>query len=323
MILLWHTIQINLAYIIDLLIGDPIRIPHPVVYIGKAIRKVEGFLRKFVKTNHSAKIAGIFLVIIIVGGSSLLVYLLLYVLALIHPILSFVVGTWIISTTIATKGLAKEGKKLKKLLIDGNISEARVQVNYLVARDTEDLDEEGVSRATIETVAENIVDAFVSPLFYAMLGGPVFAILYRATNTLDSMCGYKNEKYLYFGWASARFDDVLNYIPARITGVLITLAALIARFDWKSSLRIWKRDSHKHPSPNSGIPEGTVAGALGIQLGGLNSYFGEKKQRAFMGDKIEVLCATHIEKTILLLYLSATLFVIIFNLLIILTFLIR
>lgn len=323
MILLWHTIQINLAYIIDLLIGDPIRIPHPVVYIGKAIRKVEGFLRKFVKTNHSAKIAGIFLVIIIVGGSSLLVYLLLYVLALIHPILSFVVGTWIISTTIATKGLAKEGKKLKKLLIDGNISEARVQVNYLVARDTEDLDEEGVSRATIETVAENIVDAFVSPLFYAMLGGPVFAILYRATNTLDSMCGYKNEKYLYFGWASARFDDVLNYIPARITGVLITLAALIARFDWKSSLRIWKRDSHKHPSPNSGIPEGTVAGALGIQLGGLNSYFGEKKQRAFMGDKIEVLCATHIEKTIFLLYLSATLFVIIFNLLIISTFLIR
>ncbi len=169
------------------------------------------------------------------------------------------------------------------LLKAKELEEAKKQVGYIVSRDTDHMDESEVIRASVETIAENIVDAVISPLFYAILGGPALAMAYRAANTLDSMCGYKNERYRDFGWASARFDDLLNYIPARITGVVIVLAAWLLQLDAKKSLSIWFRDAHLHPSPNSGIPEASVAGALHIRLGGVNFYFGQPKKERIWG----------------------------------------
>ncbi|MFX0560439.1 adenosylcobinamide-phosphate synthase CbiB [Tepidibacillus infernus] len=293
--------QVIAAFLIDLWIGDPKQLTHPVVLIGKAIRNMETFLRRF--TFHfSERLLGIILVIIIVGSSYGLVWLILFVMNQVHLWLSLLVGAWLISTTIATKGLADEGKKLFSLLKAKELEEAKKQVGYIVSRDTDHLDESEVIRATVETIAENIVDAVISPLFYAILGGPALAMVYRAANTLDSMCGYKNERYRDFGFASARFDDLLNYIPARITGVLIVLAAWLLQLDAKKSLSIWFRDAHLHPSPNSGIPEASVAGALHIRLGGVNIYFGQPKKRAYMGDDLKPLQVEHIQQTIQLLY---------------------
>jgi len=307
---LWFVLQFNLAFLIDLIIGDPERLPHPVTIIGKAIKKVEEVLRKLATSKKAEKTAGFFLVIIIVVGSYLSIAILLFLLNKIHPVLAWIAGAWIISTTIAIKGLAKEGGKIIKLLTTKDLPEARKQVGYIVGRDTANLDEKELIRATIETVAENIVDAVIAPLLYALVGGPALAMAYRAANTLDSMCGYKNEKYFHFGYASARFDDLLNWIPARITGVLLLFSAFLLRMDWRSSFQAWRRDARQHPSPNSGIPESTVAGALGIRLGGVNVYFGEAKRRAYMGNGDIPLEAEHIEKTIKLLYMSAWLLII-------------
>ena len=301
--------QVFAAFLIDLWVGDPQSLPHPVVLIGKAITRIELFLRKLTSSPRSERIAGIVLVLIITGGSYLVTTFLLNLAVWFSVWLYWLLGAWIISTTIAVKGLAKEGRKIKGLLESGQIIEARKQVGYLVSRDTEHLDEKEIIRATVETVAENIVDAVVSPLFYAMLGGPALAMTYRAVNTLDSMCGYKNDKYLYFGWASARLDDLFNFIPARLTGILIVISAWLLRFDAKQAFRIWRRDAHLHPSPNSGIPEATVAGALGIRLGGVNIYFGQPKERAIMGDGTVPLQLKHIHQTILLLYLTSGLFI--------------
>jgi len=313
---LWYMLQINLAFLLDLTIGDPPKLPHPVIIIGKAISKLENLMRRVTFSTITERIAGIVLVFIIVSGSYFIATLVLNLLEMVNTWLSWVVGAWIISTTIALKGLAKEGRKIKLLLENENIAAARQQVGYIVGRCTQNLDEKEITRATIETIAENIVDAVIAPLFYAVLGGPALALAYRASNTLDSMCGYKNEKYLYFGWAAARLDDLLNFIPARITGILLVASSWLLRYNSQNAYLIWRRDAKKHPSPNSGIPEACVAGALNIQLGGINIYFGQPKKRAYLGDPIMSLEKTHIQQTINLLYITAWLFLITFNLIV-------
>ena len=217
----------------------------------------------------------------------------------------------ILSFMISPRSLAEAGQELHHLLIIGDIEEARRKVGWIVGRDTDKLDEPEIVRATVETVAENTVDGIVSPLFFFMIGGLPLAIAYRAANTMDSMIGYKNDKYIYFGRTAARLDDVMNYIPARLTALLFIASATMLRLDYKNAITMMKRDANKHPSPNGGYAEATVAGALHIRLGGYNSYFGKMSFREYMGDPVEVLAPQHIMLTIKMMYTATILFLII------------
>ncbi|QWU17909.1 adenosylcobinamide-phosphate synthase [Paenibacillus sophorae] len=299
------------AIVIDLLVGDPRGIPHPVIGIGKIISATESALRKWGTGRARERALGVLLVLVVLSAVYAAAFLILWLAGLIHPIFRSLAEVWLISTTIAIKGLGDAAMQVFRPLAKGDLDSARTYVGYIVGRETHALSEREVTRATVETVAENIVDAVVAPLFYALLGGAPLALLYRAVNTLDSMVGYKNDKYRYFGWASARLDDVLNYIPARITGLLLWAAALTTK--GLNAGRAWqamRRDAAKHPSPNSGIPEAAVAGALGIQLGGFNSYGGIVSERARMGTAIRELAAEDIRQTIKILRLTAALIMI-------------
>ncbi|WP_405080246.1 adenosylcobinamide-phosphate synthase CbiB [Paenibacillus chitinolyticus] len=223
--------------------------------------------------------------------------------AAIHPWLGYAVTTWFISTTIAIKGLKDAARLVAVPLAAGDLAAARKYTGYIVGRDTKNLDEGELTRAVVETVAENTVDGVVSPLFYALIGGAPLAMLYRAANTLDSMVGYKNDRYMHFGWASARWDDVMNWIPARLTGILLILAAAVQpRMSAFRAGRSIGRFARLHPSPNSGIPESAVAGALGIELGGRNTYGTVVSERARMGWPLRPRNRGDIDGTVRLLY---------------------
>lgn len=301
------SISIIIAYILDRLIGDPKAIPHPVVLIGNSISKLEKIIRKCEFKN--LKVAGLLFPLLIVGGTYLIVSLLLELSKLVHPFLFLFIQILLISSTIATKGLADAGLGIYHLLAKKDLEQARFSLSMIVGRDTKNLDEAEITRGTVETVAENIVDAIISPLFFALIGGAPLAMAYRATNTLDSMIGYKNEKYIDLGWASARLDDILNFIPARITGLLLIVASLLLRLDAKTAFTIIMRDAKLHPSPNSGIPESAVAGALQIQLGGTNYYKGIPSHRAVMGDWYRPLQADDILKTVKMMKASVNVFI--------------
>lgn len=290
------------AYLIDRVVGDPRSLPHPVVIIGWWISRLEWLIRTCVKQEKHLKAAGVLFPLLIVAGSYAVVWLIIWAGALVSPWLSFALSAWLISTTIATKGLADAGLEIMRHLQAGDIPAARRSLSMVVGRDTEHLDEAEICRGAVETVAENIVDAIVSPLIYAAIGGAPLAMAYRAANTLDSMLGYKNEKYRNLGWASARFDDVANYIPARLTALLLLAASWLLRLDVRQSWQIIRRDAHLHPSPNSGLPEAAVAGALGVQLGGLNTYQGVPSERARLGDARRPLRPEDIRMTVRLMY---------------------
>ena len=217
----------------------------------------------------------------------------------------------IVYITISPRSLASAGLELAQLLQKGDLTEARRKVGWIVGRDTTELDESEITRATIETVAENTVDGIISPLLFFAVFGPLGALFYRTANTMDSMLGYKNEKYLYFGRIAARFDDVLNWIPARITFLLYILTAFVLRHDWRNAWRIGIRDAHKHPSPNGGYAEAPVAGALHIRLGGYNKYGDTMTFRAYMGDPDTKMRGVHIQKTIGMMYVCSLLGVVI------------
>lgn len=295
--------NVLLAYFIDLIVGDPAWIPHPVIHIGKAIDVLEKLLRATAAKVVGLRGAGVILTILIVGGTYLITYGVLYLLGLLWAPAATILGIWLISTTLATKSLDKAGAEIYQLLKSDNLPEGRRKVGWIVGRDTDKLTPEEVTRATIETVAENMVDAIISPLFYAFIGGAPLAMAYRAVNTLDSMVGYKNDKYLEFGWASARFDDLANYIPARLCGLLIPIASFCLGLNGIGSIKTMLRDAGKHPSPNSGYPEAGVAGAMGIRLGGLNYYGGRESFRAYMGDPLREFEPEDIRRTSRLMYL--------------------
>lgn len=301
------SISTIIAYLLDRIIGDPDAIPHPVVFIGKCITKLEGIIRN--RGIKNLKAAGLLFPLLVVGGTYLFVFLLLELCMWVHPLLFLFFQIVLIASTIATKGLADAALGIYHLLVKKDLEQARFSLSMIVGRDTENLNEAEITRGTVETVAENIVDAIISPLFFALIGGAPLAMAYRATNTLDSMIGYKNEKYKDLGWASARLDDILNFIPARITGLLVILASVLLQLDAKKAFTIIKRDAKMHPSPNSGIPESAVAGALQIQLGGTNYYKGIPSHRAVMGDAYRVLKADDILKTVKMMQASANIFV--------------
>ncbi len=299
--------QMILGYIIDLLVGDPSKLPHPVVLIGKIIERLEKTIRSMNLRPPALQAAGACLALAVVTVSFVAVHLLLQVALQVHYYLYLFLGAWIVSTTIATKGLADAAQDIRRLLAAGRLDDARIRVGWIVSRDTDNMDSRDITRATVETVAENLVDAVVAPVFYACIGGPALAMAYRAVNTLDSMLGYKNEKYIYLGWASARLDDAAGYIPARLTGCILVCAAWLSNRKWRGALAAWRQDAAAHPSPNSGIPESVMAGALGIRLGGRNVYGGVVSFRPYMGEPLESLRPDHINRAVDMLYLASLL----------------
>ena len=298
------------AFILDCLIGDPRSKFHPVVLIGNLIAWLE---KRFYRAEDSnmTKFSMGFLLMLLVLLISYDVAWGVVTAAAGESWLSYGVQALLLSFTISPRSLAAAGKEIQQYLWADDLAEARKKVGWIVGRDTQSLDASEVTRATVETIAENIVDGIIAPFFFFFLGGVPLAVAYRAANTMDSMIGYKNDKYLYFGRAAARLDDVLNYIPARITGILLVLAAGILRLDMKNSWRIMRRDAAQHPSHNGGFPEAATAGALGIRLGGMNSYFGKPHFRAYMGDPLETLAAPHITGAIRLMYTATVLFLLV------------
>ncbi|HUH65595.1 MAG TPA: adenosylcobinamide-phosphate synthase CbiB [Syntrophales bacterium] len=283
--------QIIAAVLLDFIAGDPHWLPHPVKLIGRFALFLETPLRKI---SAGPRLAGMMMVLIVLAVTCLLTHVIIACAGLIHPLLGDVVSIFLLYTTFAARDLLDHSLSVYRALAAARLEEARARVSFLVGRDTDILDEKGVVRATVESVAENTVDGVTAPLFFAFLAGPLGAMIYKAINTLDSTFGYKNERYLDFGWASARLDDLANYIPARLTAVMILVAAMILRLRPSNSLKILLRDGRKHPSPNSGLTEAAVAGALEVELGGMNYYFGEPCFRPTIGNPDRELVKTNI-----------------------------
>lgn len=301
-----------LAYFLDFIIGDPNVKLHPVVLIGNYISVLESKLYSDGDSDNMKFYKGVFLNLFVLTSIFVVTSVLMYLAIKINLYFFYFLSALLISSTISTRGLKEAAKGIYLSLEENDLDSARKKVGYIVGRDTHELDESEITRATVETVSENIVDGVTSPLFYAFIGGAPLAFLYRAVNTLDSMVGYRNERYLFFGRFSARMDDVFNYIPARITSlIIITVAFLHPKLNGKGALKMVFRDAKKHPSPNGGYTESAVAGALNIRLGGVNSYFGKKSFREYMGDNIEQLSRKKIFDTIEILYSTTLIWVII------------
>lgn len=288
-------LALTIGMVLDFIIGDPYNPFHPVRIIGGFGLKVEKVFRKLLKNN--LKIAGLLTWLIILIATFSVTRIIVVSCYNVNNILGTLVEGILLYFCISSKGLRVEGMKVLDSLMNGDLNKARKQLSYIVGRDTENLDEAGVTRAVIETVAENMSDGVIAPIFFAVIGGAPFAMAYKAINTCDSMFGYKNDKYIDFGFVSAKMDDVANYIPARLTAYLIIIASMITGFDYKESYRIYKRDRYNHTSPNSAHPEAAVAGALGIQLGGANYYFGKLVEKPTIGDMKKTIDKSDLHKT--------------------------
>ncbi|WP_305045446.1 adenosylcobinamide-phosphate synthase CbiB [Geoalkalibacter sp.] len=289
------------AFVLDLLLAEPRRIPHPVVGIGRLIEKLEIALA-VLRDRRRAGVILVVLTLLITGGVT---WGLLALFTAIHPVLGFLLGVWIAFTTLALRSLHKESREVVRWVEKGNLPEARRALSLIVGRETRTLDEQGILKACIETVAENTSDGLVAPLFYLFIGGPLLAILYKAINTLDSMVGYLTDRYRELGWAAARMDDLANWIPARLTAFLMVAAAFPLGLNGFDALRITLRDARKHRSPNAGWPEAAAAGALGIQLGGPAVYFGEKVDKVTLGDAEKPVTLTSYYRMVRLMYLTS------------------
>lgn len=287
----------------DLLIGDPNNPFHPVRGIGWLASKLEIIFRRFLKKH--LRLAGLIVWILTIISTFVITYGIIFVFSEINKYLSLIVQGIIIYFCISAKGLVVEGYGVMKHLKEGNIKKARKSLSYIVGRDTENLDSNGVIRAVIETIAENISDGVIAPILFAGIFGAVGSMVYKAVNTMDSMFGYKNDRYIEFGYFPAKLDDVFNYIPARITGILIVISSFFLKKNYKNSLKTYKRDRYNHTSPNSAHPEAAMAGALDIQLGGSNYYFGKIVEKPLIGDKIKEIEVYDVKNTIDILYLSS------------------
>lgn len=266
-----NAIDIAIAFMLDFCIGDPQWFPHPVRGIGWMIQQLEKITRKRIKNDF---VAGAATCAIVVSASFLVVWLTITLLGLWHPIIERVVSILWIYFGLSARDLDKSTRKIYRMLRQDKIKSARKALSMVVGRDTEELDESEISRATVETIAENTIDGIVAPMFFAMLGGAPLMWAFKATSTCDSMIGYQNKRYRRFGTLGARLDDVMNFIPARMSYFLFPFAARIHNYSVRNCSRVAWRDHHNHASPNSGIPEAAMAGALRIQLGGPTVYNG-------------------------------------------------
>ena len=294
-------LQIISALLMDQLFGDPRRMPHPVKLIGKAAETLEHFFLKRINNHY---IAGSFTVFSVLLATALVTLALLNAAARAHPWIGDAASIFILYTTIAAKDLSRHSRAVYSSLKRLNIEQARKRVRMLVGRDTADLDETRITSACVESVAENLVDGVIAPLFFAAIAGPPGAMLYKAINTMDSMFGYKNERYLKFGMIAARLDDLANLIPARISSLLVIISAAIMGLSPKNSFQILRRDRYNHTSPNAGHTEAAVAGALGIRLGGPSNYFGKPVNKPTIGDPLNPVLPAHILQTNRLMLIS-------------------
>jgi len=288
--LIQHLLAISLAIVIDRVIGDLKHLPHPVRWFGQLISFFEERLNK----NRQRKLKGIVMVLLVIAIAVFITYIIITFCYSLHPFVGIISEALLISTTIAQKSLKDAGMEVYYPLKKGDLTQARTKLSHIVGRDTDQLEEAEIVRGTVETIAENTSDGITAPLFWSLIGGAPLAIFYRVVNTCDSMVGHKNEKYAAFGWASARLDDILNWIPSRITGFLMILTKKPTKRKW----RLLFRDAKKHASPNSGWCETAVAIQLGVQLGGSNTYEGVISHRAKIGEEIVPLASHHIIESI-------------------------
>lgn len=308
-----------LGFIIDLILGDPHGLIHPVQIIGWCIDKLKKGMQHMIygcswqkvkekqleRKKTAELLCGYLLTFVIVVGTFCVITGILYVAECIHPGLRFALETFFIYQILATKSLKKESMKVYHKLKEGDLPGARIEISYLVGRDTQELDESEVAKADVETIAENTADGIIAPMFFIALGGAPLGFAYKAVNTLDSMVAYRNDELIHIGHASAKLDDICNFIPARLAAVMMILASVILRFDVKGAVKIFRRDRFAHLSPNSAQTEAVAAGALNIQLGGTHSYFGKPVEKPTIGDDIRPVEYEDIRRTNQLLYVSA------------------
>lgn len=295
---------ILLAMLLDLIFGDPHWLPHPVVAIGRLIHVLDCGLRI---SWLNERLAGILLLLLVIVCSAGTTWILLHALTALFPPAGWIATVIVSATCLATRSLHKESAHVATALLKGDLPTARLRLSYIVGRDTEQLEEPEIWRALVETVAENTSDGIIAPLLWLSIGGPVAAMAFKAVSTLDSMVGYRNHRYLQLGWASARMDDLLNYIPARISALLLIMAAPLAGCSASAAARVTLRDRLKHPSPNSGHPEAAAAGALGVRLGGAASYNGIPSWKEYIGDQLRPLDDRSYRDMIRLMYISTLL----------------
>lgn len=305
----YHMLAFFLGFLMDLLFGDPYWLPHPIRLIGSLISGLEKkLLDKQVERNEKKeRKSGVWLVFLVLFITICVTAALILGAYYIHPYVGILVESIMTYQILATKCLKVESMKVYHCLQSEGLEAARKAVSMIVGRDTSVLDEEGVAKAAIETVAENTSDGVIAPMLYTALGGPILGFFYKAVNTMDSMVGYKNEKYLYFGRAAAKLDDLVNYIPARISACFMICAAFIGgtSFSGRQAHKIYKRDNRKHASPNSAQTESVCAGALGIRLAGNASYFGKIVEKPYIGDELRNVEYEDITRVNQLMYLTA------------------
>ena len=305
----YHILAFFFGFLLDLLLGDPYWLPHPIRLIGSLISGLEkkllgGRTEKDHKKELKKGVLLVFLVLFITFSVSAILIVGTYN---IHPYLGVLVETIMTYQILAAKCLKVESMKVYHCLQTEGLEAARKAVSMIVGRDTSVLDEEGVAKAAIETVAENTSDGVIAPMLYTALGGPILGFFYKAVNTMDSLVGYKNEKYLYFGRAAAKLDDLVNYLPSRISAYLMICAAFTGGkgYSGRQAYKIYKRDNRKHASPNSAQTESVCAGALGIRLAGNASYFGKMVKKPFIGDSLRNVEYEDIKRVNKLMYLTA------------------
>ncbi|WP_066327369.1 adenosylcobinamide-phosphate synthase CbiB [Anoxybacteroides amylolyticum] len=300
---MYHLYAMVGAVFLDTFIGDPRSLPHPVRAMGALIAALDRHLNK----GRARRWKGILAVMVVIGTVFSFSYALISLSYQLSPVVGVIVEAVCIFTTIAAKSLQEAAWNVLDPLENGDIQKARQELGMIVGRDTETLNEPEMVRACVETVAENTSDGVTAPLFYALIGGAPLALLYRAVNTCDSMLGYKNEMYREFGWASARLDDVLNYVPARLTAWVMLLANSRSL---RRHARLLLRDARKHPSPNSGWGEAAMAAILGVQLGGTNTYRGVISERPKIGDAVHTLTKEHIRQAVSVMWRTLFVFVV-------------
>ena len=295
------------GFLLDCIFGDPVWLYHPIRVIGNLISLLEKAFRKETDGEKQSMVKGGVLWLIVVSVSFLVPFLLLWVAGKIHPAVRWMLETFWCYQIFAARCLATESGKVYDKLVAQDLEGARKAVSMIVGRDTESLSFEGVTKAAVETVAENTSDGVTAPLIYLLLGGAPLGFLYKAVNTMDSMLGYKNEKYLYFGRIPAKLDDVFNYIPARLTSWFMILAAFLCGLDGKNAWKIYRRDKRKHASPNSAQSEAVCAGALRVRLAGDAVYFGKLYKKDYIGDALKEIEPEDIRRTWKLMYVTTVL----------------
>jgi adenosylcobinamide-phosphate synthase len=299
--------QLMLAYAADLAFADPAWMPHPVKCFGHLVQWGETAARNIARSPRMLKLAGLLMALTIPMLAGVGSWLLLEIVGRLSRATEYLAAIYFAYTALSVRGLDQAGNEVIDHLQRNEVAEARICLGMIVGRDTQELDEPEILRAIIETLAENSCDGVVAPLFYLALGGVPAGLAYKAINTLDSMVGYKNDRYLHFGWAAARLDDVVNFLPARLAAALAAAAAFLLRLSWKESLQIVSRDARLQPSPNSGFPEAAFAGALGVRLGGINRYGGCEFRKAYLGDPKRDLTSALYPEVRRLLYLTSAL----------------